>query len=48
MYVPANIKIIYKPETVAAQKLADEIEKIIQVFQEAEEEYNQIKLSIEK
>ena len=47
MYVPANIKIIYKPESVAAEKLANEIEKIIQVFQEAEE-YNQIKLTIEK
>lgn len=46
MYVPANIKIIFKPETVAAQKLADEIEKIIQVFKEAEEEYNQIKITI--
>lgn len=48
MYVPTNIKIIFKPKTVAAQKLSDEIEKIIQVFQEAEEEYNQIKLSVEK
>lgn len=48
MYVPAKIKIIFKPETVAAQKLADEIEKIIQVFQEAEEEYNQIRLTVEK
>lgn len=48
MYVPANIKIIFKPETVAAQTLADEIEKIIEVFKEAEEEYNQIKLTIEK
>ena len=48
MYVPANIKIIFKPKTVAAQKLSDEIEKIIEVFKEAEEEYNQIKLTIEK
>ncbi len=48
MYVPVNIKIIFKPETVAAEKLADEIEKIIQVFQEAEEEYNQIRLTVEK
>jgi len=48
MYVPANIKIIFKPETVAAQKLADEIEKIIEVFKEAKEEYGQIKLTIEK
>jgi len=48
MYVPANIKIIFKPETVAAQKLADEIEKIIEVFKEAKEEYGQIKLTIER
>ena len=48
MYVPANIKIVFKPETVAAQKLADEIEKIIEVFKEAEQEYNEIKVSVEK
>lgn len=48
MYVPANIKIIFKPKTVVAQKLSDEIEKIIEVFKEAEEEYSQIKLTIEK
>lgn len=48
MYVPANIKIIFKPETVAAQKLAGEIERIISVFKEAEQEYNQIKLTVEK
>lgn len=48
MYVPANIKIIFKPKTVATQKLSDEIEKIIEVFKGAEEEYNQIKLTIEK
>ena len=48
MYVPANIKIIFKPETVTTQNLADEIEKIIQVFKEAEEEYHQIKLTVEK
>ena len=48
MYVPANIKIIFKPKTVATQKIADEIEKIISVFKEAEQAYNQIKLTIEK
>ena len=48
MYVPANIKIIFKPEVVVTKELADEIKKIIQVFQEAEQEYNQIKLTIEK
>ena len=48
MYVPANIKIIFKPETAASHKLVDEIEKIISVFKEAEQEYNQIKLTVEK
>ena len=48
MYVPANIKIIFKPETVATQKLANDINKIISVFIEAEQEYHQIKLTIEK
>jgi len=48
MYVPANIKIIFKPETVAVKELTEEVEKIIQVFKEAEEEYNEIKLTVEK
>lgn len=47
MYVPANIKIIFKPETAAAEKLKKEIEKIILIFKEAEQEYNQIKLIVE-
>lgn len=48
MYVPANIKIIYKPETKASQKLCDEVEQIISVFLEAQEEYGQIKVFVEK
>ncbi|MBE6799160.1 MAG: barnase inhibitor [Ruminococcaceae bacterium] len=48
MYVPANIKIIFKPKTAASMKLTEEVEKIILVFQEAEEEYKQIKLTVEK
>lgn len=48
MYVPANIKIIFKPKTVTTQKLSGEIEQIISVFKKAEEKYNQIKLTIEK
>ena len=48
MYVPANIKMIYKPETKASQKLTDEIEQIISVFLEAQEEYGQIKVTIDK
>lgn len=48
MYVPANIKIIFKPKTKATEKLSDEIDKIISVFCEAQEEYNQIKVVVEK
>lgn len=48
MYVPANIKIIFKPETKAAEKLGDEIDRIISIFIEAQEEYNQIKVTVEK
>ena len=48
MYVPANIKIVFKPKKVTSKGLAEEIEKIISIFQEAEKEYNQIKLIIEK
>ncbi|MGN0464032.1 MAG: barstar family protein [Acutalibacteraceae bacterium] len=48
MYVPANIKIIFKPKTKAAEKLGDEIDKIVSIFFEAQEEYNQIKVTVEK
>ena len=48
MYVPANIKIIYKPETKASQSLSEEVEKIISLFIEAREEYGQITVIIEK
>lgn len=48
MYVPANIKIIFKPETKTAEKLGDEIDKIVSIFFEAQEEYNQIKVTVEK
>ena len=48
MYVPANIKIIFKPETKATENLSDEIDKIISVFFEAQEEYNQIRVTVEK
>ena len=48
MYVPANIKIMYKPETAASKKLNDEVEKIISVFIDAQKEYNQITVTIEK
>ena len=42
MYVPANIKIIFKPETKASKSLSEEVEKIIAVFVEAEKEYGEI------
>lgn len=48
MYVPANIKIIFKPETKASQSLSEEIEKIISLFIEVREEYGQITVIIEK
>lgn len=48
MYVPANIKIIFKPTTAEVQKLSDETLKIIDIFKEAEREYGQIKLTVEK
>ena len=48
MYVPANIKIIFKPETKASKILSEEVEKIISLFIEAREEYGQITVIIEK
>lgn len=46
MYVPAEIKIIYKPKEINPE-LSKEIIKIINVFKEAENEYNEISLSVE-
>lgn len=42
MYVPANIRIIFKPETKASQNLSEEVEKIISIFIEAEKEFGEI------
>lgn len=47
MYVPADITIIYKPETQKSEGLACEISKIIDVFKEAAQEYNEITLHVE-
>ena len=47
MYVPVNIKIIYKPETKKSDEMFSEVNKIVDVFKEAEQEYNEIILSIE-
>ena len=48
MYVPANIKIIFKPTSTAAAGLKEEIEKIISVFLEAQKRYNEITVTVEK
>lgn len=48
MYVPANIRIVFKPETKISAKLSDEVEKIISLFLEAEKEFGQINVTVEK
>lgn len=47
MYVPADIKIIFKPETKKAEALAPEIREIISIFERAVSEYNEITLHLE-
>lgn len=47
MYVPANIKIIYKPENEKSKELPVEVNKIIEVFEEASKEYNEFSFSAE-
>ncbi|MGN0460880.1 MAG: barstar family protein [Ruminococcus sp.] len=47
MYVPANIKIIYKPKKITSVELSDEICKIIEVFKEAVQGYNEFTLSVD-
>lgn len=47
MYIPADIKIIYKPETKASESLAPEIKKIVDIFREAEQKYNEITVRVE-
>ena len=46
MYVPAEITIIYKPETKKSEELASAIQKIVAVFQEAKQEFNEITLDV--
>ncbi len=48
MYVPADITIIYKPQSKKALELASEIDDIINVFIEAEQVYGEITLNINK
>ncbi len=47
MYVPANIKIIYKPKKKTSTELSDEVYKIVEVFKEAVKEYNEFVLSVD-
>ncbi|NLO46519.1 MAG: barnase inhibitor [Clostridiales bacterium] len=47
MYVPADITIIYKPKTKKSEALSSEIKKIVEVFQDAKQEFNEITLKIE-
>ncbi len=47
MYVPANIKIIYKPEKKISTELSREVYKIVEVFKEAAKEYNEFVLSVD-
>ncbi len=47
MYVPANIKLIYKPKKKASTELLDEVNKIVGVFKEAAQEYNEFELSVD-
>ncbi|MCD8025736.1 MAG: barstar family protein [Clostridiales bacterium] len=47
MYVPASIKIIYKPKNKASSELKNEICKIIEVLKEAVQEYNEFTLSVD-
>lgn len=47
MYVPVDITIIFKPETQKSQELTFEIRKIIDIFKEAAQEYNEITLHVE-
>lgn len=47
MYVPANIKIIYKPKKKAPMDLFDEVYKIVEVFKEAVQKYNEIILTVD-
>ena len=47
MYVPADIIIVYKPETMKSDEVASEIGRIIEVFNEAAQKYHEITLSIE-
>lgn len=47
MQAPANIKIVFKPEKKSTLALSDEIQRIIEVFKEAADEYGEIQLFVD-
>ena len=47
MQTPANIEIVFKPEKKSTLELSDEIQRIIEVFKEAADEYGEIQLVVE-
>ncbi|MDO4418992.1 MAG: barstar family protein [Ruminococcus sp.] len=47
MQAPANIKIVFKPEKKSTLALSDEIQRIIEVFKEATDEYGEIQLFVD-
>ncbi len=44
---PVEIEIVFKPKTKTAQEMKPYVEKIINVFMDAEKEYGEIKLLID-
>ena len=48
MYLPAEITIIFQPQTIQALQLSEEVDKIITVFKEAANEFGEIVLNIIK
>lgn len=47
MFMSANIMIIYKSKRKASTELSDEVCKIVEVFKEADQEYNEFVLSVD-
>ena len=45
MFMPANI--MYKSKRKASTELSDEVCKIVEVFKEADQEYNEFVLSVD-
>lgn len=46
MHLPAEITIIFQPQTIQALQLSEEVDKIITVFKEAANEFGEIVLNI--